>query len=92
MNTPAKLTGFVAAVAAVFGIALLVGATVGPVEEQTEDPAASAHDAGHGDDTASGDAAETPAVEEIPGGLMTYRNGYALALAETDLGSGEDGT
>ncbi|USI90438.1 hypothetical protein [Rhodococcus pyridinivorans] len=94
MNTPAKLTGFVAAVAAVFGIALLVGATVGPVEEQTEDPAASAHDAGHGEDTATGSAAETPAaetpaVEDIPGGLMTYRNGYALALAETDLESGE---
>ncbi|MFF3180131.1 hypothetical protein A5767_16110 [Rhodococcus sp. 852002-51564_SCH6189132-a] len=90
MNTPAKLTGFVTAVAAVFGIALLVGAAVGPVEEQTEDPTASAHDAGHGNGTVTGSAAETPAVEEIPGGLMTYRNGYALALAETDLESGED--
>ncbi|MBS9374512.1 hypothetical protein [Rhodococcus sp. B50] len=89
MNTPAKLSGFVAAVAAVFGIALLVGATVGPVEEQTEDPAASAHDAGHGDAAATGSSAETPVVEETPGGLMTYRNGYSLALAETNVDSGE---
>ncbi|WP_443208962.1 hypothetical protein, partial [Rhodococcus rhodochrous] len=35
-------------------------------------------------------AAETPAVEDIPGGLMTYRNGYTLALAEKNLESGED--
>ena len=88
MNTPVKLTGFVAAVAAIFGLALLVGATVGPVSEQTDEVPAGAHDVGHGD-AADGHSTETTAAETIPGGLMMSQHGYSLVLTETDLEPGE---
>ena len=74
MSTPLRLAGFVAAVAAVFGLALVAGRVVGPVDD--EPPAA--HDAHDPDD---GRVQLTPAGStEIPGGLMTSQNGYTLTL------------
>ncbi|MGW5572993.1 hypothetical protein ACWEVD_17495 [Nocardia thailandica] len=69
MNTTTKFAGFGLGLAAVFGIALGIGALVGP--EPTEP-------AGHG-------AHETPgaAATEIPAGLMATENGYTLRL-DTD--------
>lgn len=90
MSTPAKVAGFLVAVAAVFGVAMLVGQAVGPVDE----PAVAAHDSAHGDDAsddasggdhAAGHGEQTPTAstaEDVPGGLMVSQNGYTLALAE----------
>ncbi|MFI6366708.1 hypothetical protein ACIBG0_28610 [Nocardia sp. NPDC050630] len=64
MNAASKFTGFTLGLAAVFGIALAVGATLGP------QPSESAHDSkGH---EAMG--------EELPAGLMASENGYTLRL------------
>ncbi|WP_062981032.1 hypothetical protein [Nocardia anaemiae] len=66
MNAATKFTGFTLGLAAVFGIALAVGATLGP------QPSESAHDAkGH---EAMGES------EELPAGLMASENGYTLRL------------
>ncbi|MEV4238064.1 MULTISPECIES: hypothetical protein [unclassified Nocardia] len=66
MNAATKFTGFTLGLAAVFGIALAVGATLGP--ESTE----SAHDSqGHADMGES---------DELPAGLMASENGYTLRL------------
>ncbi len=82
MSTPVKVAGFLAAVAAVFGITLLAGRVVGPVDE----PAVTAHDpdGGHGDETTS-----PSTTEEMPGGLMVSQDGYTLALAESVAKAGE---
>jgi len=85
MNTATRVTGFVAALAAVFGMALGVGRAVGPDAQ----PETAAHDmhAADAPDTAqpaSGNAAEPP------GGLMTSHGGYTLALAEPSAPAGGD--
>ncbi|WP_329414502.1 hypothetical protein OG563_17785 [Nocardia vinacea] len=66
MNAANKFTGFTLGLAAVFGIALAVGAALGP------EPTESAHDAeGH---AAMGES------DEVPAGLMASENGYTLRL------------
>ncbi|MEV2224850.1 hypothetical protein AB0E01_33950 [Nocardia vinacea] len=66
MNAANKFTGFTLGLAAVFGIALAVGAALGPA------PTESAHDAeGH---EAMGES------DELPAGLMASENGYTLRL------------
>lgn len=94
MSTLVKLAGFLAAVAAIFGLAVVVGRAVGPVDEIT-----TAHDTTHADETAQashsedgrGDMDQDPSTaQEIPGGLMVSQNGYTLALAETRAQAGQD--
>ena len=82
MNTPTKVAGFVAALAAVFALALVVGDRFGP---DTAPVPAADHDA-HGDDT------EQPAADPaaIPGGLMISQDGYTFALAEPEAAAGDD--
>lgn len=78
MNTPTRVVGFLAVIAAVFGIALGVGNAVGPFSE----PDSTAHDAGGGDSD-PGDSGEGPRpalASQIPGGLMVSQNGYSLSL------------
>ncbi|XBB66565.1 hypothetical protein ABFU82_21020 [Nocardioides sp. WV_118_6] len=86
MNTPTRLAGFAAVAAAVFGIALLAGRAIGPVDAE---PAG--HDT-HAADTTAGpseqQAGET--TSEIPGGLMTSQNGYTLTLADDRAPAGRD--
>ncbi|MFE9327295.1 hypothetical protein ACIHDR_36590 [Nocardia sp. NPDC052278] len=66
MNAASKFTGFTLGLAAVFGVALAVGATLGP------EPTESTHDAkGHEAMSES---------EELPAGLMASENGYTLRL------------
>lgn len=65
MNPANKFTGFTLGLAAVFGIALAVGAALGP------EPAESAHAEGH---AAMGES------DELPAGLMASENGYTLRL------------
>jgi len=73
MSTPVRVVGFLAVLAALFGVSPGVGNAIGPVSE----PAAQeeSHGAGHG------------AVEQetIPGGRMIAQDGYALDLADPTL-------
>lgn len=85
MNAPTRLAGFGAVAAVVFGVALLGGRALGPVD--VEEPT---HDAHAGD--ATGGHAEhesAAATTEIPGGLMTSQDGYTLTLdlARANAGS-----
>jgi hypothetical protein len=81
MNTATKVTGFVAGLAAVFGITLGIGNAVGQVSE----PAAShdaEHGAGHQAEAAESGATNAEGTADLPGGLMVSQNGYTLRLAD----------
>ncbi len=88
MSTPIKLAGFVAAIAAVFGIALVIGKGVGPFDDE----ATSSHGDSHAGDSTEGgqDNSTQPKAQEIPGGLMVSQDGYTLALGESRASAGED--
>jgi hypothetical protein len=81
MSIATKVTGFLVALAAVFGIALGIGKAVGPESE----PAAS-HDSGH--DESSSAAADEDA--KPPGGLMVSQNGYTFTPADRQAQPGRD--
>lgn len=81
MNTPAKVAGFLVALAAVFGIALGVGKAVGPEAE----PADTA-DGGHSE----GSTTSATDADDIPGGLMVSQNGYTFSLADQQAKPGRD--
>ena len=81
MSTPVKVAGFLAVLAAAFGIAMGVGNAVGPVAEP-----ASGHDSGHAaeaphDDAHDHSGATAAATTSLPGGLMVSANGYTLRLS-----------
>ncbi|MFW5470622.1 hypothetical protein ACOCJ4_11295 [Knoellia sp. CPCC 206435] len=85
MSTSLRVVGFLAALAAVFGITLAAGRAFGPVE------AAPAHDgATHESSSASGSVASPSpeATSELPGGLQVSQDGYTLRLLDTDLPAG----
>lgn len=89
VSTPVRLLGFLAAAAAVFGLALLVGGAVGPVAD--EEPAS--HDTHVADATADGHGGHGdahPAAADLPGGLMVSQGGYTLALAQPTGVAGTD--
>ncbi|MEV0437058.1 hypothetical protein AB0I19_27940, partial [Nocardia sp. NPDC050413] len=71
MNATTKFAGFTLGLAAVFGIALGVGALVGPEPDETAGPA------GHGEHSAAAPAGA------LPGGLLVTDQGYTLALDTT---------
>ncbi|TLF78497.1 hypothetical protein [Nocardia cyriacigeorgica] len=71
MNTTTKFAGFALGLAAVFGIALGVGAAIGP--EPSEPAGHDTHAAGSATTGGSGSA-------ELPGGLVATEAGYTLAL------------
>ncbi|MBF6453479.1 hypothetical protein [Nocardia cyriacigeorgica] len=71
MNTTTKFAGFALGLAAVFGIALGIGAAVGP--EPSEPAGHDAHATGSASTGGSGSA-------ELPGGLVATEAGYTLAL------------
>ena len=83
MSTPVKVTGFLVALAAIFGIALGIGKAVGPATE----PAA-AHDGGHDTSTTTEAAADEEA--KPPGGLMVSQDGYTFTLADQQARPGRD--
>ncbi len=84
MSTPTRLAGFGAVAAVVFGIALLAGRAIGPVDPRDSAPAA------HDTHAARTHLAPAPAGgTEIPGGLMTSQNGYTLTLADSQAPSGK---
>jgi len=79
MNTATRVTGFLLALVAVFGMALGVGKAVGPESE----PAPVAHDS-HEATTASALKTDTP------GGLMVSQDGYTFSLADRQATPGRD--
>lgn len=80
MSTAVRVAGFVAGLAAVFGLAWAAGAEVGPVTDEPEpmgghEMAEAPHDeASHG--------------EELPGGLAVAQDGHRLVLADDVLRPG----
>ena len=82
MSTPVRLALFVAALGAVFGLAVGVGALAGPVGPAVADEPMSGHEA----DADHGGAA---AVADVPKGLQTAQDGYALLLDRPSLPAGE---
>ncbi|QSR28075.1 hypothetical protein CFH99_20845 [Nocardioides aromaticivorans] len=84
MNTPTRLAGFGAVAAVVFGVALLGGRALGPVdvEEPTHDTHAGDATGGHAEHESAG------ATTEIPGGLMTSQDGYTLTLDRAQAAAG----
>lgn len=84
MNSPTRLAGFGAVAAVVFGVALLGGRALGPVdvEEPTHDTHAGDATGGHAEHESAGPATE------IPGGLMTSQDGYTLTLADSRADAG----
>lgn len=92
MSTPVKLVGFLVAAAAVFGLALVVGRVVGPIDDEPvahdDSHAADTTEAGHSDEQDA--SAEPSATGQIPGGLMVSQNGYTLALSDDTSVAGDD--
>ncbi|WP_406235176.1 hypothetical protein [Nocardia sp. NBC_01009] len=76
MNASSKFAGFALGLAAVFGIALAIGAAIGP--DATEPAAHDSNTHEEGAATAGG-----PNSEEYPAGLMATQNGYTLRLDTT---------
>jgi hypothetical protein len=72
-SSAARLAAFGAALAAIFGIAALAGAAIGP---EPEKPGAN----GHG-----GDAMPMTAAGHAPAGLSIEQDGYRLAIEDTTL-------
>ena len=88
MSTPVKLVGFLAAVAAIFGIAVGVGRAVGPVEDEVT--AHDAHASAATDREGPEASAEPASSAQIPGGLMVSQNGYTLDLGTERTSPGKD--
>ncbi|KNX38963.1 hypothetical protein [Luteipulveratus halotolerans] len=89
-RTAAKVGGFAVGLAAVFGVALLGGKAIGPLDTDSP-PAAHGHGgspsmsatdasghAGHGGGTTS--AAPAAPAADVPGGLQVAQAGYRLSL------------
>jgi hypothetical protein len=84
MSSTARIAGFLVALAAVFGVAVVAGRAVGPVSGPVP-----THQADHRTRVGSGPAAEARQAQ-IPGGLMVSQNGYSLRLAEPQAAAGRD--
>ncbi|WP_037773508.1 hypothetical protein [Streptomyces sclerotialus] len=88
MNTPAKITAFVAALAASFGAAYGVGNAVAPIAA----PEPAAHAGQHGDGAAEGSGEHEKQAgghDMPPGGLQISQDGYALDLKTPRVPAGE---
>jgi hypothetical protein len=84
MTTPVKVVGFLATLAAVFGIALVTGNAVGPVGAS----AASSHDVDeHRTARRSTGAA---GAEALPGGLMVSQRGFTFSLTDDQASAGRN--
>ena len=81
MTTPVRVLAFLAALVAVFALALGVGTAVGPFDA----PVSAGHeDDGHGDGETGHEAEEVG----LPAGLAVSEAGYTLRLAETSADAG----
>ncbi len=86
-RTPVRVVAFVAALAAVFALALGIGTRVGSLE-----PAAASAGHGHGadedHDQMSGTDAAVPT--DLPGGVLVSQDGYTLRLSQSERPAGRD--
>lgn len=83
MSTAGRIVGFLAAIAAVFGLALLGGRAAGPIGDDADDP----HGSSHADDAGrlrlQPAAPDDPAATEAPGGLTVSHDGLSLVLSSS---------
>lgn len=78
MSTPVKLLAFLAAAVLFFGLALIGGRIVGPVDKTD-----STDSHGHGDEADQEVVRVTPkSAADLPGGLAVSQNGYTLDLPQ----------
>ena len=91
MSAPARVVGFLVAVAVAFVLAYAVGTQVGPVGERAE---ATGHaQSGHSADEGHSEGGHAESGEEVaalPGGLMVSERGYTLALRDSVAQAGRD--
>lgn len=87
MNTPVKITAFVAALVASFGVAYGVGGSVTPLAT-TAEPAAHAGHRGSGSANGGGEHAEA-GHDTPPGGLQSAQDGYTLDLKTRQIRAAE---
>ena len=86
MSIGIRLLGFLAILLAVFGGAVGVGRTVGPVDtEATEEHTM---DAGHDDGSAAGHDSGSAADAHLPQGLMVSQDGYTFELTTPTASAG----
>jgi len=93
MSTPAKVIGFVAALAAVFGITLGAGRLFGPVGTLAASAGHDTHSSMQPGTQGGADAAGTePRADaaHLPGGLQVSQDGYTLRLSQSELAAGSD--
>jgi hypothetical protein len=83
MKTPVKVIGFLAALAAAFGVALATGNVIGPIGE----PATSSHSQDH--NTTAQKSTSTAGAENL-GGLMVSQNGYTFSLTDPEVLAGQN--
>ena len=81
MSTPVRLALFVAALGAVFGLAVGTGALAGPVGPAVADEPMAGHDA-------DAEGAHTAPAAHVPKGLQTSQDGYSLVLDHDVLPAG----
>ncbi|HKX67653.1 MAG TPA: hypothetical protein VJN29_10545 [Intrasporangium sp.] len=97
MTTATRIVGFVAGLAALFGLALGLGRVVGPVGEPAaahEGASPDSHTDDSADDAAGADHGTAPARAasagaDVPGGLMVSQDGYGLRLASATASAGQ---
>lgn len=95
MNTGVRVGLFASALAFVFGLAVIAGWAVGPIDDEPK-----SHDAGHGAESSPSDesqphehgSAAPEAAEAAPAGLTISEQGYTLALnsAHAEAGKGRE--
>ena len=86
MNAPTRVAAFLLGVAAVFGLALVVGVGVGPLGAQAESGGSTHEHAGTGHDADHTEESSTTA----PTGLSVSSGGYTLSLRDTTAQPGAD--
>lgn len=84
MTTPVRVLAFLAALAAVFAIAVGVGSAVGPIDE----PEPATHAGDEHDDEGTGHGDGNAEQVGLPGGLAVSEDGYTLRLAQTTADAG----
>lgn len=89
MNTPTKITTFIAGLAAVFGVAAGAGHAVGPLHAATPAAHGDAHGGSAMNDTHGHDMKGMEGMAtHLPGGLMVSQDGYTLNLLDPTRGAG----
>jgi hypothetical protein len=84
MNTSLRVVGFLAALAALFWVAVGVGQAVDPIASPDAD------DHGHTSASPTENAEAETGAADLPGGLMVSQDGYTFALTNARAQAGND--